>query len=236
MPTYNVSVQNSNYNVITPAQKKYAVGVTYDIPAKYLQNNNIVLDDFTSQFNNSQTVFNLTSNNEAYVPTDSSQIIVSVNGAVQHPGVDYAVTNSQIAFTTPPSVGDKVFIVALATTADLTRTINFVHSSGSFDMGAGTKGELTIDVTGQIDTWTIVGDVAGFLKVDIEKCSYTDYPTGFSSIVGTDYPTITGGTIKGTNDNLTQWDKTLVAGDILRFKVEGVTQIRRFMLGLKVLL
>ena len=43
MPTYNVSVQNSNYNVITPAQKKYAVGVTYDIPAKYLQNNNIAV-------------------------------------------------------------------------------------------------------------------------------------------------------------------------------------------------
>ena len=142
----------------------------------------------TSQFNNSQTVFNLTSNNEAYVPTDSSQIIVSVNGAVQHPGVDYAVTNSQISFTTPPSVGG--FIVALATTADLTRTINFVHSSGSFDMGAGTKGELTIDVTGQIDTWTIVGDVNGFLRVDIEKCSFTDYPNGFSSICGTDFPTI----------------------------------------------
>ena len=103
-------------------------------------------------------------------------------------------------------------------------------------MGAGTKGELTIDVTGQIDTWTIVGDVAGFLRVDIEKCSYTDYPTGFSSIVGTDYPTIPGGSLKGINDNLTQWDKTLVAGDILRFKVQGVTQIRRFMLGLKVLL
>jgi len=236
MPTYNVSVQNSNYNVITPAQKKYAVGVTYDIPAKYLQNNNIVLDDFTSQFNNSQTVFNLTNNNEIYVPTDSSQIIVSVNGLVQHPGVDYSVSNSQIAFTTPPSVGDKVFVVALATTADLTRTINFVHSSGSQDMTAGIKGELTLDVTGQIDTWTIVGDVNGFLRLDIEKCSYNDYPSGFASIVSTDYPTIASGTIKGNNDNLTVWDKTLVAGDILRFEVQGVTSIRRFMLGLKVLL
>tara|TARA_B100001778_G_scaffold214559_1_gene177697 strand:- start:905 stop:1615 length:711 start_codon:yes stop_codon:yes gene_type:complete len=236
MPTYNVSVQNSNYNVVTPAQKKYAVGVTYDIPAKYLQNNNIVLDDFTSQFNNSQTVFNLTASNETYVPTDSSQIIVSVNGAVQHPGVDYSVTNNQIAFSTAPSVGDKVFIVALATTADLTRTINFVHSSGSMDMTAGTKGELQIDVTGQIDTWTVVGDVVGFLRLDIEKCSYNDYPNGFSSIVSTDYPTIIAGNLKGTNDNLTLWDKNLIAGDILRFKVQGVTIIRRFMVGLKVLL
>jgi hypothetical protein len=103
-------------------------------------------------------------------------------------------------------------------------------------MTAGIKGELTLDVTGQIDTWTIVGDVNGFLRVDIEKCSYNDYPNGFSSIVSTDYPTIAQGTMKGNNDNLTVWDKTLVAGDILRFKVQGVTSIRRFMLGLKVLL
>ena len=44
MPTYNVSVQNQNYSVVSEAQKRYAVGVNYDIPAKYLQNNNVVLD------------------------------------------------------------------------------------------------------------------------------------------------------------------------------------------------
>ena len=51
MPTYNVSVQNQNYSVVSEAQKKYAVGVTYDIPAKYLQNNNAVLDSINTGFN-----------------------------------------------------------------------------------------------------------------------------------------------------------------------------------------
>ena len=44
MPTYNVSVQNSNYNVITPAQKNMRWGLLM-IYLQSIQNNNIVLDD-----------------------------------------------------------------------------------------------------------------------------------------------------------------------------------------------
>lgn len=234
MPTYNVSVQNSNYNVLSEPQKNYAIGVTYDIPAKYLQNNNIVLDDVTGQFNGVQTAFNLTNNNEAYTPTDSSQLIVSVNGAIQHPGVDYSVSGSQIILTQAPQIGDKMFIVALATTADLTRTINFVHSSGSFNMNLGEKGEVTLDVTGLLESWVVTGDTAGVLVLNVEKCTLNDYPN-FQSICGTDKPTILN-SVKGSNDNLTAWTKEIIAGDIIRVSVDQVSNIRRFMLGMKLLL
>lgn len=234
MPTYNVSVQNSNYNVLSEPQKNYAIGVTYDIPAKYLQNNNIVLDDVTSQFNGTTNTFNLTNNNIAYTPTDSSQIIVSINGAIQHPGIDYSVSGDQIILAQPPSIGDKMFIIALATTADLTRTINFVHSSGSFDMSAGEKGEVTLDVTGVIESWVVTSDVAGTLILNVEKCTLNDYPN-FQSICGTDKPTILNN-VKGSNDNLTAWTKEIIAGDIIRVSVDQVSNIRRFMLGMKLLL
>lgn len=234
MPTYNVSVQNSNYNVLTPSQQKYAIGVTYDIPAKYLQNNNIVLDDITGQFNGQNVTFNLTNNNVAYTPTDSSQLIVSINGAIQHPGIDYSVSGSQIILSQPPNLGDKMFIIALATTADLTRTINFVHSSGSFDLNLGEKGEVTVDVTGQIDSWVLTSDSHGILILSVSKCGYNDYPN-FQSITGTDKPTILN-SIKGSNNNLTTWNKEIIAGDILRISVDQVSNIRRFMLGMKLLL
>ena len=235
MPTYNVSVQNSNYNVLSSSQKKYAVGVSYDIPVKYLQNNNIVLDDVTSQFDGVRTGFNLTNSNVAYTPTDSSQLIVSINGLIQHPGIDYSVTGSSIVLASAPNVGDRMFIVALSTTADLTRTINFVHNSGSFDMSTGDKGELNIDVTGRIDSWTLTSDSAGSLVVDVEKCSFNDYPN-FQSICGTNKPTLNS-TVKATNDALSGvWTDDIIAGDIIRFKVDSVTNIRRFMLALKLLL
>ncbi len=163
MPTYNVSVQNQNYSVVSEAQKKYAVGVTYDIPAKYLQHNNAVLDAINTGFNGVATVFNLTENGVAYTPTNDAQLIVSINGVIQHPGIDYSVSGSQITFSTAPDLGDPAFIVATSTTADLTRTINFVYGSGSVDMNNGPKGELAIDVTGKIQSWTLTADAVGII-------------------------------------------------------------------------
>ena len=77
MPTYNVSVQNQNYSVVSEAQKRYAVGVNYDIPAKYLQNNNVVLDTINTGFNGVATTFNLTQDGVAYTPTNDAQITVA---------------------------------------------------------------------------------------------------------------------------------------------------------------
>ena len=44
MPKYNVSVKSSNYQVLSEPQKKYNVGVNYEIPSKYLQYGNEILD------------------------------------------------------------------------------------------------------------------------------------------------------------------------------------------------
>ena len=169
MPTYNVSVQNQNYSVVSEAQKKYAVGVTYDIPAKYLQHNNAVLDAINTGFNGVKTTFDLTEDGVAYTPTNDAQLIVSIGGQIQHPGIDYSVSGSTITFATAPNLGDPAFIVATSTTADLTRTINFVYGSGSVDMNNGPKGELGIDVTGKIQSWTLTADAVGIIILDVQK-------------------------------------------------------------------
>ena len=234
MPTYNVSVQNQNYSVVSEAQKKYAVGVTYDIPAKYLQNNNAVLDTINTGFNGVATTFNLTENGDPYTPTNDAQLIVSINGQIQHPGIDYSVTGSQITFASAPNLGDPAFIIATSTTADLTRTINFVYGSGSVDMNNGPKGELAIDVTGKIQSWTLTTDVVGIITLDVQNCTFNDYPN-FQTICGSDKPQIRGN-LKNSSDNLSAWDIDIIAGDMFRFRVDQVNNIRRFMLSLKVFL
>ena len=234
MPTYNVSVQNQNYSVVSEAQKKYAVGVTYDIPAKYLQNNNGVLDAINTGFNGVKTTFDLTEDGVAYTPTNDAQLIVSIGGQIQHPGIDYSVSGSTITFATAPNLGDPAFIVATSTTADLTRTINFVYGSGSVDMNNGPKGELGIDVTGKIQSWTLTADAVGIIILDVQKCTFNDYPN-FQTICGSAKPQISGN-LKAFSDVMTAWDVDLIAGDMLRFRVDQVNQIRRFMLSLKVFL
>tara|TARA_Y100001970_G_scaffold284671_2_gene402544 strand:+ start:69 stop:773 length:705 start_codon:yes stop_codon:yes gene_type:complete len=234
MPTYNVSVQNQNYSVVSEAQKRYAVGVNYDIPAKYLQNNNVVLDTINTGFNGVATTFNLTQDGVAYTPTNDAQLIVSINGQIQHPGIDYSVSGDQITFAIAPDLGDPAFIVATSTTADLTRTINFVYGSGSVDMNNGPKGELAIDVTGKLQSWTLTTDVVGIITLDVQKCTFNDYPN-FQTICGSDKPQISGN-LKNSSDNLSAWDVDIIAGDMLRFRVDQVNQIRRFMLSLKLFL
>tara|TARA_B100000131_G_scaffold208767_1_gene200806 strand:+ start:10464 stop:11168 length:705 start_codon:yes stop_codon:yes gene_type:complete len=234
MPTYNVSVQNQNYSVVSEAQKRYAVGVNYDIPAKYLQNNNVVLDTINTGFNGVATTFNLTQDGVAYTPTNDAQLIVSINGQIQHPGIDYSVSGDQITFATAPDLGDPAFIVATSTTADLTRTINFVYGSGSVDMNNGPKGELAIDVTGKLQSWTLTTDVVGIITLDVQKCTFNDYPN-FQTICGSDKPQISGN-LKNSSDNLSAWDVDIIAGEMLRFRVDQVNQIRRFMLSLKLFL
>ena len=51
MPKYNVSVKSSNYQVLSEPQKKYNVGVNYEIPSKYLQYGNEILNTSSWVFN-----------------------------------------------------------------------------------------------------------------------------------------------------------------------------------------
>ena len=57
MPNYNVSVKSSNYQVLSEPQKKYNVGVNYEIPSKYLQYGNEILNVSSWVFNGSNTGF-----------------------------------------------------------------------------------------------------------------------------------------------------------------------------------
>lgn len=60
-------------------------------------------------FNGSTTTFNLTSNSAAVTPNGSAALLISLNGVIQEPGVDYTVSTSTITFTTAPAATDTFF-------------------------------------------------------------------------------------------------------------------------------
>lgn len=227
----------TDYRVTVGGKKQYKVGISYQIPSKSLQYLNEILDDFSSLFNSSTTSFSLTLDNEPYYPINEQQILVSLNNVILEPKVDYLISGNTIVFTSAPSAGSDFFCVAMATTADLTRTINYVVESGSFDMQPGIKGEITLDVTGTIDSWTIVADQPGILLLDIKKSSYQNYPD-MVSITGTEKPYL--GVINGSqqrknkDEDLTTWNRVLTAGDVLQYEVIAVSNIKRFLIALKV--
>lgn len=235
MTHYNVRLSSPSKRVTVSPPTKYGVEVDYEIPTKSLQYNNIILDDISSGFNGIEKTFSLYDAGNLYTPINDQQLIVGKNNYFLEPSQDFIVSGNSIVFTDAPVSTDDIFIIALVTTADLTRTINFLVDSGSLDMVSGVKGSVTIDVSGIIDSWKILADQTGTLGVDILKTNYTDFPN-FVSIAGTGaYPIILNNN-KGFDDTLTGWDTVIRAGDILRFEVINSLNIKRFLISLKLIL
>ena len=171
----NYEINTTSFTVTQETQNDYSIGLNYEPATKGIQYQNLILDDITSQFNCTRTVFDLTVLGESYVALNDQQLIISVDNTILQPGVGYSVSGSQITFATAPC-NVSFFGIALANTADLTRTINFVVDNGSRPMTTGNKGYLSIDVTGEIESWILVSDAPGTLEVDIRKSTFEDYP------------------------------------------------------------
>jgi hypothetical protein len=221
----------TDYLVTLNEPGPYRIGVDYEIPTKSIQYGNVILDNINSQFTGIAHTFGLAATGTAYVPINDQQLIVVKNNLVMEPIEDYTTSTNNIIFTVAPNPGDDIFIIALATTADLTRTINYVVDSGSIAMLAGNKGSVTLDVSGVLESLTILSDQQGDLTLDIKKSTYSTFPT-FTSIVGGTYPQMTNSR-KVRDDVLNNWDTSIVAGNILTFDVIAVNNINRFLISLK---
>ena len=207
----------------------YRIGVNFEVPSKSIQYTNLILDDIS-------TVFNLSVNGQPYTPINAQQLIISLNDTILSPGIDYDVSGSTIVFIDPPAANisgsNEFWGVALRTVADLTRTINFVLDNGSFDITPGVKGSLGIDVSGRIESWTIVSEETGSIVIDIRKNRFDTYPDNLTSRVGSEDPRLIGQS-KNRDESLSTWLTDIVAGDILDFNVVSCTGITKCSLFLR---
>ena len=234
MADYNVTIEDNFYDVrADEGLINYNLGVDYEIPTKSNQYSNLIFDSISGSFNGLNQLFPLTVNGEPYFPINEQQLIISVNDIILNPVVDYQVSGSNIFFTTPPASGHQFFGIALATTADLTRTINVVFDNGSFDIAPGSKGYLNIDVTGTIESWMLVSEDDGYIALDIFKTKYDQFPSGFTSIVGGEFPLLANQR-KNRDESLSTWDTNITAGDILDFRVVSCTGISKCSVFLRI--
>ena len=76
------------------------------------------LDDISSGFNGAATGFNLTVGGDAAPIASAYQLIVSLGGVLQEPGVAYSVSGSTITFTEAPASGLNFYAILLGNTFD----------------------------------------------------------------------------------------------------------------------
>jgi len=112
--------------------------------------------------------------------------------------------------------------------------IAFIIDGGGSAITTGQKGHLEIPFKCEIERVTLLADQTGSIVIDIWKSTYADFPPiSANSICGTAKPTISAAQ-KSQDATLTDWTKTINAGDILAFNVDSVATITRVTLALKV--
>lgn len=116
----------------------------------------------------------------------------------------------------------------------ISRQVGITIDGGGSAITTGVKGFITVPFGGTIAGWTLLGDQAGSIVIDVWKAAYADYPpTVADTIAGTEKPTLAAAA-KGQDNTLTTWDTEVTAGDVFGFNVDSVDTVTRVTLSITV--
>ena len=112
-----------------------------------------------------------------------------------------------------------------------TRTLNFIIDGGGLPITTGKKGVAVVDGDYTVTGWTIIADQSGSIVVDVNRATYTNFPTT-ASIAGTELPTLSSAQ-KAEDLTLSSWTTTISARDVLEFEVDSATTVTRVTVALR---
>jgi len=112
--------------------------------------------------------------------------------------------------------------------------IIFTFDGAGAEITTGLKQFLLMPFKCEIQQVTLLADVSGNIVIDIWKDSYANFPpTDADSITSATPPTISAAQ-KSQDSTLTNWTKTINAGDVLAFNVDSAATITNVILILKI--
>ncbi len=115
-----------------------------------------------------------------------------------------------------------------------TVSIVFIIDGGGSAITTGLKGFVPIPFACTITAARLYADQSGSIVIDIFKDTFANYPpVDADSITASAQPTITTA-VKSEDTTLTGWTTTIVAGDILGFNVDSITNHERVTVELEV--
>ena len=114
-----------------------------------------------------------------------------------------------------------------------TRTLNFVIDGGGSAIATGIKGHIVLDGDFTVTGWTVIADQSGSIVVDVNRATYTDFPTT-AAIAGSELPTLSSAQ-KNEDLTLSTWTTTLSARDVLEFEVDSVATVTRVTVALRLI-
>lgn len=145
-------------------------------------------------------------------------------------------TTSAYTLTFPASLGAANEVLKIDGSGNLDfvsniKTLNFIIDGGGSAITTGIKGHVVVDADYTITGWTVIADQSGSIVVDVNKGTYSQFPTT-ASIAGTELPTLSSAQ-KAEDLTLTTWTTSLSARDVLEFEVDSATTVTRVTVALR---
>ena len=112
--------------------------------------------------------------------------------------------------------------------------IEFIIDGAGSAISAGIKGDLEIPFACTIKRATLLADQSGSIVIDIWKDAYANFPPDNADSITSAAPPTISGAVKSQDSVLTGWAVDISAGDVLRFNVDSITDIKRVTLSLYV--
>ena len=158
------------------------------------------------------------------------------SGAINFGALTFADVTADYTITFPSAVGAANEVLQFDSSGNgsfvsNTRTLNFVIDGDGAAITTGIKGHVVIDADYTVTGWTVITDQTGSITVDVNRATFTDFPTT-SSIAGTELPTVTSGR-KAEDLSLSTWTTTLNARDILEFEVDSASTVELVTVALR---
>jgi hypothetical protein len=127
----------------------------------------ILLDQISGGFNGTATGFTMAAGGQGVLPGLAQNVLLSLGGVIQQPGVDYLISGSGLTFTTAPVAGTTFFATvlgdmqAVGTPSDGTVLPASIASSGTFVFPNVTTTGTTLIASGTAaaPSLAVIGDV-----------------------------------------------------------------------------
>jgi hypothetical protein len=103
------------------------------------------LDDISGSFNGSTTSFTTAVDGENVTAATANQLILSLGGVIQEPGVDFTVTTNSVIFTTAPASGLSFFGIYAGDSLNLAGPSDDTVDTASLVDGAVTSAKIAND-------------------------------------------------------------------------------------------
>ena len=106
-------------------------------------------------------------------------------------------------------------------------TVGVTFDGHGAPIQAGSDCSIQVTKGFTLVSWTLLSDETGSIQIDVWRDTYANFPpTEADTITGGNEPAITSSN-RNTDTTLTGWTTLVADGDILKFSVDSVTDIKR---------